>query len=103
MKKMPNHVDDFDAFAVIFREKREMVMAGLCNLFVPPVVDVRRYVVNQPGRRFGPTNQGISIDLQHLPELIAALQRIEAEAKKCGLLVGDKLAAMPSNGAGTLH
>jgi transcriptional coactivator p15 (PC4) len=73
--------------AVIAKNSRETVRIALDQYHGADLVDIRVTVeLNAETKVPIPTKKGISLRIEQLPELIAALQAAEAEARKRGLL-----------------
>lgn len=68
------------------KNKRERVRVALDQFKGHDLIDVRVTVQMDHGAPFTPTAKGVSLKVEKLPELIAALQVAASEAVERGLL-----------------
>ncbi|MGC2410954.1 MAG: transcriptional coactivator p15/PC4 family protein [Methyloceanibacter sp.] len=74
--------------ATIAKNSREMVRIALDEFRGVKLVDIRVMAqMNDPSGQSVPTKKGISLRIELLGELIAALRNAEAEAQRLGLRV----------------
>jgi hypothetical protein len=65
--------------AVVRKSSTEEIRASIVDHCPTPYLDVRAFKVYQGGRSY-PTPRGFTIPLEHLPELLAALEALSAFA-----------------------
>jgi hypothetical protein len=74
--------------SVIPKNAHESVRVALDHYRGVDLVDIRVLAnVNDPSGGQVPTKKGVSLKIERLPELLAALQAAEAEARERGLLI----------------
>ncbi len=80
---------------IIEKNKAEELRVALKRYRGHDYVDIRTYVEPSVDEGEGrvPTKKGVALALTKLPELIAALQRAESEARAAGLLPNQDRAA----------
>ena len=81
--------------ATIEKNKLEELRIALKEFRGHRLIDVRTYVepYTDEGQGRVPTKKGVTLDLAKLPELIAALQEAERQARAAGLLKEEDQAA----------
>jgi hypothetical protein len=72
--------------AEIGKNSREAVRIALDEYRGSKLIDIRTVCQWGDVDAFRPTRKGVSLKLEHLPALIEALQRAEAEAVRLGIL-----------------
>jgi hypothetical protein len=74
--------------SVIPKNAHESVRVALDHYRGVDLVDIRVLAsLHDPSGGQVPTKKGVSLKIQRLPELVAALQAAEAEARERGLLI----------------
>ena len=71
--------------AVIPKNRTQDLRIRLVEFHDKPFIDIRTFVVVDATERV-PTQKGIAVPPRLLPELIAGLQKAEAEARAAGLI-----------------
>jgi hypothetical protein len=70
--------------AKLTKNKREAVIVALSEFRGVKLIDVRVFASTEEGDK--PTPKGLSLDIRRLPDLRAAIERAEDEARKLGLI-----------------
>jgi hypothetical protein len=76
--------------AEIAKRGDDVVRVSLTEFNGKSLIDVRVFVPYKATGKIGPTPKGVSLRLDRLPELVAALQKAEQQARAAGLLNGSK-------------
>ena len=79
-------MSDLVHIGTVPKNRTEEVRVGLSDFRGRNLVDVRVYAAIGATGRSEPTKKGISVAVERLPELIAALTEAKAEAERRGLL-----------------
>jgi hypothetical protein len=66
------------------KNKREAVVVALSEYKGVNLIDMRVFAATDEGDK--PTPKGLALDIQRLPDLRAALERAEGEARRLGLI-----------------
>jgi Transcriptional Coactivator p15 (PC4) len=74
--------------SIIAKNNRESVRIALDEFRGLNLIDIRVVAkLDDPSGGLVPTKKGVSLKIERLPELVAALQAAEAEARERGLLI----------------
>ena len=71
---------------IIQKNSREQLHVGLREFHGTPLVNLRVWFEPRDGGDLRPGKDGVALRIEKLPELIAVLERAEAEARRLGLL-----------------
>lgn len=75
--------------AELKKNSREVLKVSLSEYLGFPLADVRTYAPVPGSGVLAPTKKGISVRVDMLPDLIAALQQAEAKARDMGWIGGE--------------
>lgn len=75
--------------ATIKKNARETLVVDLSEYKGHDLLGLRVWVPDDNGDGLKPTAKGVTVNVTLLPQIIAALQQAEAEARRLGLLGGD--------------
>ncbi len=73
-------------FGPIGQSKTREIRISIQEFKNRPILNIRRWCEPYDGDEWRPTKQGIAFTVEHLPDLVAALQEAEAHARANGLI-----------------
>ncbi len=86
--------------AIIEKNRREEIRVSLTAYHNRDLVDIRVFSETYTSDERIATRKGVCLNVTKLPDLIAALQQTEAEAKAAGLLKEPEVGAAAPDSAG---